>query len=90
MLTKVAKVECLGGFRLRFTFNDGSVGDHDFSGMVAGSGSLLQPLKDPAYFSRVFLEFGAPTWPNGFDMSPEWVRRTLADAKELRRLTPAQ
>ena len=31
---------------------------------------MVQPLKDPAYFARVFLDLGAPTWPNGFDMAP--------------------
>jgi hypothetical protein len=22
----------------------------------------------------MFLEFGAPTWPNGFDIAPEWLK----------------
>jgi hypothetical protein len=35
----------------------------------------------------VFLEFGAPTWPNGFDIAPEWLRRGMAAAGELTRET---
>jgi hypothetical protein len=31
----------------------------------------------------VFLEFGAPTWPNGFDIAPEWLRREMEAAGEL-------
>jgi hypothetical protein len=83
MLTKVTSLEKLGGHRLRFEFNDGSSGVHDFSAIVQEPGPLLEPLRDEAYFSRVFLEFGAPTWPNGFDISPEWLRREMAEAGEL-------
>jgi hypothetical protein len=83
MLTKVAKMEKLGGFRLRFCFTDGSGGVHDFARMVAEPGPMIEPLRDEAYFNRVFLEFGAPTWPNGFDIAPEWLRREMAAAGEL-------
>ena len=44
---------------------------------------MLEPLRQEAYFSRVFLAFGAPTWPNGFDIAPEWLRREMAAAGEL-------
>ncbi len=83
MLTKVTQLERLGGFRLRVRFNDGSEGVHDFTAMVAEPGSMLEPLREETYFSRVFLEFGAPTWPNGFDIAPEWLRREMAAAGEL-------
>jgi hypothetical protein len=36
-----------------------------------------EPLRDPAYFARVFLEDGAPIWSNGFDMCPDWLRREI-------------
>jgi hypothetical protein len=42
-------------------------------------------LRDPTYFGRVFLEFGAPTWPNGFDIASEWLRREMEKAGELSR-----
>ncbi len=86
MLTKVTRVERLGGFRLRVRFNDGSAGAHDFTAMVSEPGPMLEPLRDEAYFSRVFLEFGALTWPNGFDIAPEWLRREMAAAGELTRV----
>ena len=85
MLTKVMQLEKLGGFRLRVRFSDGSEGEHDFGAMVNEPGPMLEPLRDPAFFARVFLEFGAPTWPNGFDISPEWLRREMAAAGELAR-----
>jgi uncharacterized protein DUF2442 len=83
MLTKVTRLERLGGFRLRVRFSDGSEGVHDFSSMVNEPGPMLEPLRDEAYFGRVFLEFGAPTWPNGFDIAPEWLRREMQAAEEL-------
>jgi hypothetical protein len=33
----------------------------------------------------VFLDFGALTWPNGFDIAPEWLRREMQAAGELQR-----
>jgi hypothetical protein len=86
MLTKVTRIERLDGFRLRVRFNDGSEGMHDFAAMVCEPGSAIEPLRDEAYFARVFLEFGAPTWPNGFDIAPEWLRREMDAAGELTRI----
>lgn len=86
MLNKITHLERLGGFRLRLRFSDGSEGVHDFSEMVSEAGPMLEPLRDEAYFARVFLEFGAPTWPNGFDIAPEWLRREMEAAGELRQV----
>lgn len=90
MLTKVTKIERLGGYRLQFHFSDGSAGEHDFESRIANGGPMSQPLRDPGYFARVFLEFGAPTWPNGYDMAPEWVRRELEAAGELKQHASAK
>jgi hypothetical protein len=83
MLTKLTRLEKLGGFRLRLRFTDGSEGVHDFATMVQEPGPMMEPLRDETYFNRVFLEFGAPTWPNGFDIAPEWLRREMEAAGEL-------
>jgi Protein of unknown function (DUF2442) len=85
MLTKITALERLGAFRLRVRFNDGSEGVHDFGALVKDPGPMIEPLRDEAFFVRVFLEFGAPTWPNGFDIAPEWLRREMAAAGELSR-----
>lgn len=86
MPTKVTGLEKLGDYRVRVRFNDGSGGIHDFTAMTREPGSLLAPLRDEVYFNRVFLEFGAPTWPNGFDIAPEWLRREMEEAGELIRI----
>jgi hypothetical protein len=86
MLTKVLHLEKLYDFRLRVRFNDGSGGVHDFAAMVGEPGPMLEPLRDRVYFARVFLEFGALTWPNGFDIAPEWLHREMEAAGELSRV----
>jgi hypothetical protein len=82
-MTKVTRLERLGGFRMRVRFNHGSEGVHDFSAMVDEPGPMPEPLRDEAYFARAFLEFGAPTWPNGFDIGPQRLRREMEAAGEV-------
>jgi hypothetical protein len=82
-MISVVKIEKLDGHKLRIRFSDGSEGVHDFSTMVGETGPMIEPLRDEAYFARAFLEFGALTWPNGYDIAPEWLRREMAAAGEL-------
>jgi len=84
MLNEVVKVESLSGFRLRVHFGDGYWGEHDFADLVKQPGEMLEPLLDPTYFARAFLDYGALTWPNGYDMCPDWLRQTMETAGELR------
>ncbi len=70
----VVSVKPTGSFGLRIAFSDGSVGGHDFSSTAARDGEMVRPLKDPAFFARVFVELGALTWPNGFDLDPIALR----------------
>jgi hypothetical protein len=79
----VLRVKALGGHRLRVRFTDGSEGVRDLSGLIAKGGPMVEPLKDPAYFARVFVEMGALTWPNGFDLDPIALHERMAAAGEL-------
>src|SRR5271170_2844790 len=81
----VVSVKAMGGFKLRIAFSDGSVGVHDFSSTAARDGEMVRPLKDPAFFARVFVELGALTWPNGFDLDPIALHDRMAAAGELSR-----
>lgn len=84
-MIKVSKIKWLGGYRLQFHFNDASAGEYDLAALVNEPGPMVEPLRDSGYFKRVFLEFGAPTWPNGFDIAPEWLHREIAAAGALTR-----
>jgi hypothetical protein len=70
-LHDVVAVEVIGDRRLRLTFDDGTVGEVDFSDRALGG--VLEPLRDPAYFARVHVdpEAGTIAWPNGVDFAPE-------------------
>jgi hypothetical protein len=67
-LVKVVQAKPLGEHRLWLRFSDGREGVRDFSDMLAEGGPMVEPLRDPAFFARVFVEYGVPSWPNGYDV----------------------
>ena len=79
----VIRVLRLGGYRLKLWFSDGQAGEWDFSDLARETGPMVEAFKDPAYFNRVFVEFGGLTWPNGFDWSPEALHADMAAAGVL-------
>ena len=64
----VIDVEVLAHYVLRVTFDDDVVRDVDLSDDLWGP--IFEPLKDPAYFARVFIQDGSVAWPNGADIDP--------------------
>jgi hypothetical protein len=70
-LLDVTEVEVVGEYRLRLTFEDGTVGDVDFSSRKWNG--VFEPLRDPSHFARVHVdpELGTIAWPSGVDMAPE-------------------
>lgn len=70
-LVDITQVEVIDEYRLRLTFEDGTVGDVDFTGRQWRG--VFEPLADPAYFARVEVdaESGTIAWPDGPDMAPE-------------------
>jgi hypothetical protein len=83
-IVKIVKLEKLGGFRLRLHFSDGTAGERDFSDIVAEGGEMVEPLRDPAFFARVFLEYGTLAWPNGFDLDAIALHQEMKAAGQLR------
>jgi hypothetical protein len=65
----VIRAEYRGAFRIHVAFNDGTENTIDFSEWF--SGPVFEPLKDPKYFERFFIEGGTVAWPNGADIAPE-------------------
>ncbi len=70
-LHDVVSVEISGEYRLRLTFDDGTIGEVDFAGREWRG--VFEPLRDPDYFARVAVdaEAGTVKWPDGADMAPE-------------------
>jgi hypothetical protein len=77
------RVKALDGYRLEIVFDDDTMGVVDLSAFVR-LGPVTQPLQDPAFFARVFIEMGVPTWPNGCDIDPINAWMKLEAAGELR------
>lgn len=82
-MVDVLRVRPLEGYCLWLRFTDGSEGVRDLSGLVASGGTMVEPLKAPEYFARAFVEMGAPTWPNGFDLDPINLYMEMRKAGEL-------
>ena len=85
----VIGVRRLGGFELELEFSDDSIGVRDFESIVQKSGTMIEPLKDPSYFARVFIEDGALTWPNGYDWDPIALHDEMKAAGLLRKTRAA-
>ena len=84
-LPEIAGVAVLDDHLLRLLFDDGTVGDVDFS-LEVWEG-VLEPLRDPVYFAKVRVDRQARTvsWPNGEDLAPE----PLYEQAQTRALTPS-
>lgn len=82
-MVDVLRLRVLDGYRLWLRFTDGSEGVRDMSYVVARGGPMIEPLKAPDYFARAFVEMGAPTWPNGFDLDPINLYMEMRKAGEL-------
>jgi hypothetical protein len=83
MMIDVVGIRKLGDYRLEIEFSDGTKGVRDFSFVRGKAGPMSEPLKDPAYFARIFLEDGALTWPNGYDGDPVALHNDMKNAGEL-------
>lgn len=75
VLPRVVEAEYRGEFRIRVAFSDGVAGTIDFSGWLHGP--IFEPLQDPAYFARFFIEGGTVSWPNGADIAPETLHEQV-------------
>ncbi|MDP2751483.1 MAG: DUF2442 domain-containing protein [Rhodocyclaceae bacterium] len=59
-------------WQLAVTFNDGLTGVVDVSALVHGADAgVFEALRDPVFFARAYLDYGAITWPNGADLAPD-------------------
>ena len=78
MILRVVEAEVCGNHLLRLAFNDGTGKTVDVGVLLTGS--VFEPLRDPAYFGRAQLDrvCGTVTWPNGADFAPEALRELAA------------
>jgi len=87
-LPSVVQAEHRGGFRLHVVFNDGSENTIDFSQWLQGA--VFEPLKNPEFFTRFFVDGGTVTWPNGADIAPETLYEVSGRRPRPKRLEPTK
>ena len=77
-IVHVTEVRSAGVHRLQLGFDDGTVGEVDFSD--EDWSGVFAPLSDPEFFARVELddELGTIVWPNGADIAPETLHQRVA------------
>jgi Protein of unknown function (DUF2442) len=90
MLNKIVDVKVLAPHVLRVTYRDGFSAVHDFARFENEHDNAAAPLADPEFFARVFLEHGALTWPNGYDMCPDWLRIEIEREGRLKNVVAAE
>jgi hypothetical protein len=89
-MVDVLKVRALDAFKLWLRFSDGCEGVRDLSDLVKQGGAMVEPLRRPEFFARVFVEMGAPTWPNGFDLDPINLYMNMRKSGDLRHVAAAR
>jgi Protein of unknown function (DUF2442) len=90
MMIDVIGVRVVGDHKLEIEFSDGTIGVRDLAFVREKTGSMAEPLKDHAYFARVFVEDRALTWPNGHDWDPIALHDEMKQAGLLRRADAAE
>ncbi len=77
MLPRVVDARYAGKHRVWLRFSDGLTGELDLAGEL--SGPIFEPLRDEAEFARLRVEPDLDTivWPNGADLSPQWLHDQL-------------
>jgi hypothetical protein len=69
----ISHFEVLPDYKIAVTFADGTTGIADLSPRLSQGplGDGFDVLCDKQFFSTVYLEHGALTWPGGVDLAPD-------------------
>lgn len=81
MSARVIEVRHTGNYRVWLRFADGVEGEVDLERELWGE--VFEPLRDRSRFAEVTVDGDLDTivWPNGADISPDWLRQQLECAQ---------
>lgn len=68
-LPQVVGARHISGFIISTRFDDGTEKQIDVSQWFKGP--VFEPLNDPKFFKKFFIDGGTLAWPNGVDIAPE-------------------
>jgi hypothetical protein len=79
---RVKALTVMPGYRLAVTFQDGTSGIADLSGVLtAKECGIYEALKDRLIFEQAQIEIGVVAWPNGADIDPAWMYEEIKSRK---------
>ena len=81
MIPRVVEVAALDEYKLWVRFQDGTSGTIDLSSELWGP--MFEALRDKTLFGQasVHPELHTVTWPNGADLSPEYLYEAARSAQ---------
>lgn len=80
-MNRIVHVSAGQGYILHVLFDDGRSGEVDLSARLFGP--VFEPLRDLLLFTQVRVdEYGAVCWPNGADLAPDALYRTISSQVE--------
>lgn len=69
---RVVKVRVLSEYRLLVGFADGTTGEVDLSRLImSDQAGVFAVLRDPTLFAKVYIDYGAVSWPGDLDLAPD-------------------
>lgn len=83
-MKRVVEVEAIAPSTLSLTFRNGREVQIDVADLLKLE--AFAPLVDLGYFAKAEVdEIGGISWPNGADLSPEYLEETVSKASASRR-----
>jgi hypothetical protein len=79
---KLANIEPTSGHRVWLEFEDGFTAELDLAPLL-DEGPIFAPMRDPAVFATVKLEWGVPVWSDDLDLSPGSLRPWAEEGRVL-------
>lgn len=70
-IIKVVKAKALDNYILSLEFNDGTIKEFDFKPLLKYE--IYKPLTKNNLFSKVYVEYGVPTWDDDIDISADYL-----------------
>jgi hypothetical protein len=80
MTPRLVEAKYVSSYTLSLKFSDGAAGEIDLKDELVGR--VFEPLKDIGYFQqfRIDSELHTLVWPNGADLSPEFLYEKVSIA----------
>ena len=75
----VVALKPLDGYRLWLRFSNGDEGVAELNDLIQAGGQMFEPLRDQAFFDKVFLDVDVPAWPNGLDLDATQLHISMSE-----------